>query len=66
MKVQLKQLDKPIKETRICTECGRKKTFTYKWFTLFGGLWTDNNICCMPKMECPRCKKNTMVEVKEK
>ena len=70
MNAKLIKLDKPIKETRTCLNCGRKKTFVFDYQLVKPdsnerlGLRTRNNELCMPYMVCPRCKKNTMVEVK--
>lgn len=58
-------LAKPVKENRICTNCGRKKTFIYVWKSPSGGLWTKDNTPNLPYKACPRCKNVTMVEEKE-
>ena len=55
-------LDKPIKETRICNFCGRKKTFVYIYREEMGGLWTKDNEPHLWYMDCPRCKKRGMVK----
>ncbi len=59
------KLDKPVKETRICKICGRKKTFVYVWQERSGGLWTKDNKPSMPFMRCPSCKTLSMVEEKK-
>ena len=65
MKHQWEHLTTSIKEERVCTNCGRKKTFVYIWKDPSGGLWTKDSKPCLPYMECPRCKSATMMEVEE-
>lgn len=60
-----KHLNPPIKEKRVCVNCGRKKTFTYTFKDPSGGLWTKDSKPCLPYMLCPRCKNATMIEAKE-
>ena len=55
-------LAKPIKEKRICTICGRRKTFVYVWKAPSGGLWTKDIKPNLPYMRCPRCQNITMIE----
>lgn len=61
MLITMKKMDKPVKEIRTCSECGRKKTFVYVYQANLGGIWTEDNQPCMPFMICPRCKKRTMI-----
>lgn len=61
-----KRLNPPIKEERICANCGRRKTFTYTFKNPSGGLWTKDGKPNLPYMDCPRCKNKTMKEVGEK
>lgn len=71
MNCNLIKLEKPIKETRTCVNCGRKKTFVFIYQLVKPdsneklGLRTKDNELCLPYMFCPRCNKNTMVEVEE-
>lgn len=58
---QPKKLDKPIKETGVCLQCGRKKTFVFVWQEENGGLWTKDYQPKLYYMECPRCKQRAMV-----
>lgn len=64
-KYRWEHLTKPVKEERVCVNCGRKKIFVYAWKNPSGGLWTKDGKPNLPYMECPRCKNKTMIEVEE-
>ena len=66
MENRIIKLDKPIKETRVCKTCGRKKTFVFVWQEVGGGLWTRDYKPYLWLMKCPRCKDVSMIKEQDK